>query len=83
MSTNNPGGFGERALGELSGTGLRNTHPEGVCLVVCEGADLPDRQSLNEFENVAPGDLLRDTEGLSLLAQAPPTGPLDGPPRHA
>ena len=76
-----PARFGDHALGHASATGLRNINPDGVCLVICEGADLPDRQSLNKFENVAPGDLLASVEGLALLAQAEPAIAMDGVPR--
>jgi hypothetical protein len=75
-----PERFPEHALTGSSGTGLRNTHPEGVCLVVCEGAQVADRQSLNSFENIAPGELLSDVGALALLAQADPPAPMDGVP---
>lgn len=81
IASPSPALFGGHALAGASGTGLRNTHPEGVCLVICEGARVADRQSLNAFENVAPGDLLEDVAGLALLARAEPPIPMDGVPR--
>ncbi len=41
VASESPGRFGDHALVRASGTGLRNIHPEGVCLVICEGAGLP------------------------------------------
>lgn len=73
--------FGAHALSGTSGTALRNSHAEGVCLVVCEGVALPDRQSVTRFENVAPSDLLENLERLALLARAGREAPLDGPAR--
>lgn len=78
-----PERFPENALAGVSGTGLRNTHPEGVCLVICEGIRVPDRQSLNSFENVAPADLVEDVETLAILARAGRQIPMDGPGRDA
>ncbi|MDP9388135.1 MAG: DUF853 family protein [Actinomycetota bacterium] len=76
-----PGRFGPQALSGASGTSLRNRHPGGVCIVVCEGQQLPDRQSLRSFENVAPSELLGGVEPLLLLARAVRAAPLDGPAR--
>jgi hypothetical protein len=73
--------FGRYALSGVSGTALRNRHPEGVCLVVCEGVSLPDRQSVKRFENVAPSDLLENVERLVVLARAGRDALLDGPAR--
>jgi hypothetical protein len=76
-----PGRFGARALADdVAATGLRNQ--DGVCLVLCEGAQIADRQSLRAFPSAAPGDLLRDHAGLTRLAQIAPAAPLDGPMRH-
>ena len=80
IASANPDGFGDRALSGVSGTALRNRG--AVCLVVCEGAQLPDRQSLRSFESVAPGDLLDNHAGLTLLARQAPAAPLDGPARQ-
>ena len=73
--------FGAHGLGDASATGLRNLHPKGVCLVVCAGERLLDRQSLNAFENVAPGDLLASVDAISLLAEAAPAVAMDGAAR--
>jgi hypothetical protein len=79
IASAHPERFGRQALAGESGTALRNRGP--VCLVVCEGFQLPDRQSLRAFESVAPGDLLASHEGLALLARQPPEAPMDGPVR--
>jgi hypothetical protein len=79
IASAHPARFGEQALAGESGTALRNKGP--VCLVVCEGFQLPDRQSLRAFESIAPGDLLASHEGLALLARQPPGAPMDGPIR--
>ena len=76
-----PKRFPHNALVGVSGTGLRNTHPEGVCLVICEGSKVADRQSLNSFENVAPADLVENVETLAILARAGREIPMDGPGR--
>lgn len=81
VASGHPARFGAQALSGASGTSLRNRHPEGVCIVVCEGQQLPDRQSLRSFENVAPSELLGDVEPLMLLARAVREAPLDGPAR--
>ncbi len=73
-----PKRFPHNALVGVSGTGLRNTHPEGVCLVICEGSKVADRQSLNSFENVAPADLVENVETLAILARAGREIPMDG-----
>jgi len=78
-----PQRFPENALTGVSGTGLRNTHPEGVCLVICEGSRVADRQSLNSFENVAPADLMESVETLAILARAHREVPMDGAARDA
>src|SRR5947209_1354002 len=68
-----PGRFGPYALADTSGTALRNRRSEagarGVVLVLCEGEQVPDRQSLNLFESVSPSVLLEGPAGLGLLAQ--------------
>ncbi len=79
VAARHPSRFGAYALQGTSGTGLRNRHAEGVCLVVCEGEQLPDRQSLRSFENVAPSDLLASPEGIASLARAAVPTSLDGP----
>lgn len=81
VASSEPRRFGAAALVGASGTSLRNRHPGGVCIVVCEGHQLPDRQSLRSFENVAPSELLADVEPLMLLARAGREAPLDGPAR--
>lgn len=79
-----PARFGPYALSGVSGTALRNSRENGeargLALVLCEGQQVPDRQSLNLFESVSPSQLL-DTSGLALLAQQLPAVPLDGPLR--
>jgi hypothetical protein len=66
----------------VSGTYLRNhADSRGVVLVLCDGEQLPDRQSLNLFESVSPSVLLDTAEGLSLLARQTPAVALDGPVR--
>ena len=78
-----PGRFGAHALAGASGTSLRNPRTDGeargVVLVLCEGQQLPDRQSLNLFESVSPSQLLDTPAGLALLAAQDPAVPLDGP----
>lgn len=81
VASADPARFGGAALAGASGTSLRNRHPGGVCIVVCEGQQLPDRQSLRSFENVAPSELLADVEPLMLLARAVREVPMDGPAR--
>ena len=76
-----PRRFGAHALLDVSGTHLRNTGRRGVVLVLCEGQQVPDRQSLNLFESVSPGMLLDSAEGLAILAQQRPPVALDGPVR--
>ena len=68
-----PAAFGRHALVGVSGTQLRNEADDrGVVLVLCEGRQLPDRQSLNLFESVSPSVLLETRDGLALLAAQPP-----------
>lgn len=80
IASQHPARFGSRALRDQAATGLRNKGP--VCLVLCEGSQLADRQSLRAFESVAPSDLLREHSGLIRLAEAAPPAPLDGVARH-
>jgi hypothetical protein len=63
IASAHPERFGARALAGESGTALRNHGP--VCLVICEGFQLPDRQSPRAFESVARSDLLASHQGLS------------------
>ncbi len=81
-----PERFGAAALEGVSGTGLRNRRDggeaRGVVLVLCEGQQVPDRQSLNLFESVAPSVLLDSAAGVALLAQQDPAVALDGPARQ-
>lgn len=77
-----PGRFGEHALTEVSGTRLRNQPgTSGVVLVLCDGEQVPDRQSLNLFESVSPSVLLDTAEGMGILSQQHPAVDLDGPAR--
>ena len=58
-----PQRFGDFALRDVSGTYLRNrTDTHGVVLVMCDGEQVPDRQSLNLCESVSPGVLLDTPE---------------------
>lgn len=78
-----PARFGAHAMTDTSGTALRNRRDgsgaRGVVLVLCEGQQVPDRQSLANFETVAPSVLLESAEGMGLLAQQHPAVLLDGP----
>lgn len=77
-----PSRFGEHALRDVSGTQLRNKpDSSGVVLVLCDGEQVPDRQSLNMFESVVPSVLLENAEGVGVLAQQSPAVALDGPAR--
>jgi len=77
-----PQRFGQYALGEVSGTHLRNRQDtRGVVLVMCDGEQVPDRQSLNLFESVSPSVLLDSAEGMGILSQQQPPVALDGPAR--
>jgi hypothetical protein len=76
-----PGRFGHHALIDVSGTQLRNQPGSGVVLVLCDGEQVPDRQSLNLFESVSPSILLDSAEGMSILSQQKPPVDLDGPVR--
>lgn len=80
-----PARFGAHALAGASGTTMRNNReagrPLGVVLVLCEGQQVPDRQSLNMFESVSPSKLLDSVAGVALLAAQTPAVPLDGPAR--
>lgn len=80
--SSSPGLFGSHSLTEVSGTELRN-RPQtgGVVLVLCEGEQVPDRQSLNMFESVSPAVLLESAEGMGILAQQSPPAALDGAAR--
>jgi len=77
-----PAHFGSYALREVSGTRLRNQPgTRGVVLVLCDGEQVPDRQSLNLFESVSPSVLLDNAEGMGILSQQQPAVDLDGPAR--
>lgn len=75
-----PARFGVHALTDVSGTQLRNdpSNNGGVVLVLCDGEQVPDRQSLNLFEAVSPAVLLESAEGMSILARQTPPVELDG-----
>src|SRR6202034_3230330 len=73
---------GQYALGDVSGTSLRNRQDtRRVVLVMCDGEQVPDRQSLNLFESVSPSALLDSAEGMGILSQQQPPVALDGPAR--
>jgi hypothetical protein len=78
-----PRRFGARALIGTSGTAMRNQRVGGeacgVVLVLCEGQQVADRQSLNMFESVSPSQLLDSPDGVALLAAQEPAVQLDGP----
>lgn len=77
-----PSRFGTYALTDVSGTRLRNDKgARGIVLVLCDGEQVPDRQSLNSFDAVSPSVLLETAQGLSILAQQKPPVDLDGPVR--
>ncbi|WP_033414095.1 ATP-binding protein [Actinomycetospora chiangmaiensis] len=80
-----PERFGQYALVGASGTELRNRRGRngefGVVLVLCEGQQVPDRQSLTLFESISPSVLLESAEGLAVLAKQKPPVALDGPVR--
>jgi len=79
------GRFGAHALVGASGTAMRNQREagqaRGIVLVLCEGQQVADRQSLNLFESVSPSQLLDDAAGVALLASQAPAVQLDGPAR--
>jgi hypothetical protein len=77
-----PHRFGTHALTDGSATQLRNQPgTTGVVLVLCDGEQVPDRQSLNLFQPVSPSILLDSAEGMGILSQQPPPVDLDGPAR--
>lgn len=77
-----PARFGKYALTQVSGTHLRNRRDtRGVVLVLCDGEQIPDRQSLNLFESISPSVLLESAEGMGILSQQQPAVNLDGPAR--
>lgn len=77
-----PGLFPDHAMRDASGTQLRNRHDNhGVVLVLCDGEQVADRQSLNMFESVSPSVLLDTAEGMGILSQQAPAVDLDGPAR--
>lgn len=79
--SSSPARFGLHAMGEVSGTHLRNQSDGGVVLVLCDGEQVADRQSLNLFESVSPSVLLESAEGMGILSQQAPAVGLDGTSR--
>ena len=75
-----PALFGPHALEGVSAARLRHTNPGGVCIVICEGSQIPERQSINSFTAVSPADLLRDKSRLLLISNAVSPVRRDGPP---
>ena len=63
-------GFGHHGLGRASVATLRNNSPKGVFIVICEDAQLAERQSILNFMPVAPADLLETKDRLMLLGEA-------------
>ena len=56
-----PHRFGRYALTDISATQLRNQPgTTGVVLVLCDGEQVPDRQSLNLFQSVSPSISARE-----------------------
>src|ERR1035437_9309191 len=49
IASANPARFGGYGLVGASAATLRNENPRGVCVVVCEGYDLAERQSIASF----------------------------------
>jgi Bacterial protein of unknown function (DUF853) len=76
-----PHRFLKHGLAGVSGTQLRNSGARGVVLVLCDGEQVADRQSLNLFESVSPSVLLDTAEGLAILSQQQPAVELDGQAR--
>jgi len=74
-----PARFGRYGLAESSAAGLRNINPNGVCIVVCEGYSLAERQSINGFVPFSPGDLLASKNDLMILSEAWRPVRRDGP----
>lgn len=62
--------IGKHELRDASVATLRNRSPKGVCIVVCEGAQLAERQSIINFTPIAPADLLESKDRLMLLGRA-------------
>ncbi|MFC6714721.1 hypothetical protein [Branchiibius cervicis] len=81
-----PNLFGRHAMRQgVSGTQLRNRTDKGwrgVVLVLCEGEQVPDQQSLGLFEPLSPSELLNSPAGIALLSQQAPPVALDGNARH-
>lgn len=78
--------FGSQGLGSRTATSLRNASTSGLCLVICEGVQIADFQSVSQFFRLAPGDLLRSAAGIDrLLRQAPDLSehPVAASLRHA
>lgn len=71
--------YGHHGLVGASAATLRHRDRRGLCLVVCEGYDLAERQSLRSFVPVSPGDLLQSKSLLLLLARAVQPVRADGP----
>lgn len=64
---------------EVSVAHLRHTSPNGVCVVVCEGGVIAERQSINNFVTVSPSQLLESKTNLMLLSEAVAPVRRDGP----
>lgn len=80
--SSSPALFPRHAMRHATGTQLRNQRDSrGVVLVLCDGEQVPDRQSLNLFESVSPSVLLEKAEGMAILSQQAPAIDLDGPAR--
>jgi Bacterial protein of unknown function (DUF853) len=80
--SSSPALFPQHAMRNVSGTQLRNQRDtRGVVLVLCDGEQVPDRQSLNLFESVSPSVLLESAENMAILSQQSPAVDLDGPAR--
>ena len=77
VASDSEDGFGSHVLSGRSAANLRHhdrSRP-GICLVVCEGSQLAESQSIGGFVAVAPSDLLKSKSTIQLLADAP-CGPI-------
>jgi hypothetical protein len=78
IASGEPKRFGKYGL-KRSAANLRHSDGAGLCVVVCEGFQLSERQSVNGFFPISPDDLLGSTKDLLLLAKAVKPVRLDGP----
>lgn len=79
IAADNAETYGRYGLVGSSAATLRHRDPKGLCLVVCEGFDLAERQSLGSFVPISPSDLLQSKSLLLLFASALDPVRADGP----